>query len=753
MDEPNKEFEIKVTFSNVEQAIMGEFKKQIDGVAAAINVLAETMTGQIDALKLIQKEMHDFNAAVAGGLGGGGGGGAPPAQIAGGHPTGPGGASVMDLLTELQAMRGDMARAAGGGYGYSRSGSLFGRLGNMPGERNWDQENSFENPQIGNFTFQDVLRQGTSYMRNRKMGARTTADIESAHQKRNVARAAYMESEDYDGTLPDHLKNDNDFIKDATATSRGPFAGVRGRVSGMSNYMQSLGFPTSNVGDFLDKSQAISPYFSHGGVFNPGTYGLGLNDMRQHAATVGNINRFGMQFGGDARFNPLGDSGHQFIGAQWQAAKNSWFGLNPFLSGKQSQEIISSVAGMGYSHGTAEQMRHMMSDVTQHTNIGIQDQAEIMDKSFRWGYANLQQLADFMKNDIPAAAQAARMNVGQFSQQLVQVATGLSQQTGVDFFTSAGQVNNMVTGTGMLPGQAQSMLGNTSLQWLGASMAAGESGKGISIGGYYFDKNRGTNNLKAAAVRVRQLLLATPEEIGKIMQLPKDDPRRTALESRFVMAHSQLAQLGITNLNDIGRLTGVGIKHTAIVTAANEFTDGASAAGDAAVEKAGNALSEIGDDDLRSQMEGKIRADAISKYGTEQGRGGKAGLVKSVHALASNEHWSKDDINKVLGTHKGVVGHAGSHVLMGDIAGDPNRSQAQIAAALAKMIGKHAAKDNDANSKNLQRVNITLNAGPALQGLITATIGSGNNAYNQAGGTQPAPPASPNASLGNVTIP
>lgn len=727
-DDPNKEFTIQVNFSGVEKAILGNFKKQIDDVANAINAIAEVMTKQITALENIQKSIKEGSGPIdsLGGLGTGFGSrppSGPGAHLAGASSGG--GMDMSALVRELKSLNNNIERGGGGGT------NLFGRKGNS-GFSDWDQENSFEVPQYGAFTFQDVARQAGSFARgyrHRESGVPIS--------RRELAQADNKQRED------ENLDQQSAYTERAyDRYSRfNPFRKQWAKIQGRSDYLREEHDAVRGPGaDFMDKVDAASPYFGKGGVFRPNTW---LNPVRRISQAGGTFGRFGMQFGNDQMFNPFSDSGRQAAGAGVDTILGSWGGFNPYLSSEQSKAITASVAGMGYSHGVAHDMRHMMGDVTQHTNIGVDTQAQIIDKSFRWGMANLHELANFMKNDIPVAATAARMNVGQFSQQLAQVASNMSSSRGVNYFTAAGQAANMSAGTGMNPGDVQEIMSDKMIGWTATQIRYQDTGE-FSYGRTQNDPNYASYALRATAKNIGRFFgVGSADEIVKWSKAPKgsaDYQKYSQFESLLALNPDLVP--GLHQPSDINKFTSANIRHQAAIDfTANAMTEG-EAASEAAKDKThgagwGASLRDHGwfGGTTDKQIAGKAASDKrIAELG-----GGRASVISKIKDM---EHWSHEDKMAIFGHHAEKVGGPLSKITK-EVVGDPNRHLTDIVAEANKRTASHVAKENEKKSKG-GGVLVSLAMSPELKRLFSVTLGPGNRGV--ADGTTAASSSSPTIS-------
>lgn len=758
-EEPNKEFTINVQFSGVEEDILGVFKKQIDDVAKSIILVNDTMSEATKVLARVTKELKELNA---GGFSGGGGfagpaSGGPVASHLAGAPRGGDGGDMVRAV-------GDFGRILEGLTGRS---SLFGARGLTAGFRSWDQENSFEIPQFSNagFTIQDAIRQvgaigGMGGYQSTKDGAPISrAKLEALHKQREAhPNPNIWRDQDYYEHAADQVPW---YLK--------PWQQQIAHIEGQEDYIASLGegYQANHprMASLLSKASVIAPFVSgKGGVFNPGTYGLGISGLRGKAAAIGNgYGRWDAQFGGGTDWNPLGSAGHQFFGANWQAATNSWFGMNPFLSSKQAGEIQSTVAGMGYSHGTAESMRNVMSDVTQNTNIGIKEQGEIMDKSFRWGYASLQQLADFMKHDIPVAAQAARMNVGQFSQQLVQVATGLGAQQGTGFYKAAGVVSDFATGMGLDPGTAGKIAGDNGLTMLAATIQSHQEGRNFSVGHLLNSPKAASYYAQATAQRIKQNTGIDPDLTAKLLRdanngVPGAQEQIDKLTEKLYFQHlAGVDTPGAGTPEEIARFSKQSQRDLAVAGVSRTFGDQVSkqfARGhDDYVQHHGgdggksfwhssgwNLLS--GGSDSQADVAGNKKA---AEWAQKQypGSAGRMKFIRQIRDLAKADKWSDDGLGNVLGHH--MVGGAGSKSGWHEEVGDPKRDVIKLMAALHKEQGRQSGKKGDKNSKS-GKLQVTLTAGPGLAGLLRASVTPG--AAGVQDGSNPVSTSDPSTTLG-----
>jgi hypothetical protein len=247
--------------------------------------------------------------------------------------------------------------------------------------------------------------------------------------------------------------------------------------------------------------------------------GIGLGAMAAQAlystaqrvgqsGIVSGYSREGQQLGFAQNRNPfsIGAGEEESIDSRIQAFTASWGGLNPFLSGEQAAAARNAVHGLGYSGGERDRMVNSVNDLTQYTGLDPNRSAEMLDRAYRGGSASIEGFRRTLEG-LPAAAQAARMSVGQLQESLDAAAQRVSQTTGMPYAKAAETLQAQVAGTGMRPGAFESQ----TLDWMGAARS------GVSIGKYLLHPEiRAAGNIDAATYYLSQL--------GGDMNRLRDDP-------------------------------------------------------------------------------------------------------------------------------------------------------------------------------------------------------------------------------------
>lgn len=770
-NDPNgDDFEIKVSFTQLEKGILDSFTRQIKDAATAIQAIVGKMDQQIQALQALQIDVRkyaDLSGSVGSGSGAasidaGGGGvsgrGAGNYQMQGSVGSGGNGFSGADEIVRAIADLGEKIDIVGSGGGGPGGGYLGG--GNwrtmrgqriQPGMRPWEDPHAmFENTQFvgGQATVQDAMTMLSRNLRGNvsdetgyvtsgrnKLGQFQRVENVSAQdlQRRHQARE---QGQDQGQTYQEYYDQESKLRS-------GPFAGVRSAEAARGQYLNSLGVevpPNASAANMMeDLNQSLTPFRS-GGIYNPTTYAPMMNKLQSNIQTASTFGRFGMQLGYAPSLDPFSSSGRSFFGAQKDAFLNSWGGLNPFLSGAQAQEINTSVAGMGYGGDVSSQIRNTLAGVTQNTGIPIGDSSAIIDKSFRWGYANLQQLATFMENDIPKAAQAARMNVSQFSDQLVQTATAMSTASagGTMFPMAAQQIANMSEGTGVSPAMAGAMMTDPVTQWYAMSLASQATGGAFNPSAYFNSSNRAAYTLEAGSQRATQIMGGTsPAELAKITAGANagnaaDKARLQTVQNAFdISGLSGNTLPGINNLQDVlNRYSPDAIQRTKVIGGIDSYLNKDAAIG----QKAYNSFK-MPDHEVMKFGHPTAQGAATSAEGAYTGGYTQPGVDAMIRKLAQEQDFAK-------------LGSGGQS--SADVANALIKSHSTIADKLKALKDDETdltKKTNSATAKNGGKLTITLDAGPTLKGLLQASTSNAN--YNQ-GGTNSIP--APSAVMGNATV-
>jgi hypothetical protein len=156
-----------------------------------------------------------------------------------------------------------------------------------------------------------------------------------------------------------------------------------------------------------------------------------------------------------------GAGARNYYGGIVDAAKESLFGFNPYMSFGQAMEINNKVSSLGYRGDERSNIFNATAGLAEHTGVDWKSALDFLDSGgYRTGVTSLQDFVSTMET-IPPAALAARMHVKDFQNQLQQVSEALADQTGQPSVRVAGQISAASLGTGMSPGAVGALTGNT----------------------------------------------------------------------------------------------------------------------------------------------------------------------------------------------------------------------------------------------------------------------------------------------------
>lgn len=157
----------------------------------------------------------------------------------------------------------------------------------------------------------------------------------------------------------------------------------------------------------------------------------------------------------------------------WQPMVSSTFGLDPGYSLGQAQQARQAINAYGWSGGNmGNWLSGVLKENTKRYMLDPETQMAFLDPMLRWGgWQSFDQLEATLRA-LPSAAQAAGMNVKQFTQELVQTAQQVAMQNGNTPGVVANVLSNFSATTGLAPQQGAELMSTQNIM-----MAAAYTGK------------------------------------------------------------------------------------------------------------------------------------------------------------------------------------------------------------------------------------------------------------------------------------
>jgi hypothetical protein len=171
------------------------------------------------------------------------------------------------------------------------------------------------------------------------------------------------------------------------------------------------------------------------------------------------------------------------LGQQFQALKESDFGLDPSYSLGQAQADMGVINSYGWSTGNyGSELAQTVKN--NRVKFGVDAQATMgaLDPLLRWGGGSFDQLNNALAA-IPSSATAAGYTLQQFQQQLLQTTSAVAQSTGLPVPTIMSGIQAISASTGLNPQQAGNLYNMKN-----ELMASGLSGQ--SLGQFMFGHNQ-----------------------------------------------------------------------------------------------------------------------------------------------------------------------------------------------------------------------------------------------------------------------